>query len=62
MNNLESLFKKLEELVSWHDYYNQQQNPIEANKVQKQIEQLKKTITEIKNGQIKSVSEKGQHN
>ena len=62
MNNLETLFKKLEELVAWHDYYNQQQNPIEANKVQKQIEQLKKTITEIKNGQTKSVSQKGQHN
>jgi hypothetical protein len=62
MNNLETLFKKLEQLVAWNDYYHQQHNPIEANKVQKEIEQLKKTITEIKNGQTKSVSQKGQHN
>ena len=55
MNNLESLFKKLEQLVAWNDYYHQQHNPIEANKVQKEIEQLKKTITEIKNGQVKGV-------
>jgi hypothetical protein len=48
---LDEEFRKLEKLICWHEYYKANENPIEANKVQKEIEQQKKLIKELKNGQ-----------
>jgi len=44
-------FKKLEQLICWHEYYKASDNPIEANKTQKEIENQKKYIKSLKNGQ-----------
>jgi hypothetical protein len=55
---LEKAFKKLEELISWHEYYSGQNNPIEANKVQKEIEQQKRILKDLKNGETQEVPER----
>jgi hypothetical protein len=52
---LERAFKKLEELISWHDYYSAQNNPIEANKAQKEIEQQKRILKDLKNEETREV-------
>lgn len=48
---LDEEFVKLEKLICWHEHYKSADNPIEANKVQKEIEKQKKLIKELKNGQ-----------
>ena len=53
--NLEEAFKKLEELISWHEYYAGQNNPIEANKAQKEIEHQKRILKDLKNGETQEV-------
>jgi CRISPR/Cas system-associated endonuclease Cas3-HD len=55
---IEQAFKKLEELICWYEYYSSSDNPIEANRVQKDIEAQKKLVKDLKNGQIKEVSRK----
>lgn len=55
---LELAFKKLEKLISWHEYYSSQDNPIEANKVQKEIEQQKRILKDLKNGETEEVPKK----
>ena len=52
---LELAFKKLEELISWHEYYASQNNPIEANKVQKEIEQQKRILKDLKHGETQEI-------
>jgi hypothetical protein len=53
---LEVAFKKLEQLISWHEYYSAQNNPIEANKTQKEIEEQKRILKDLKNEDIRKVS------
>ncbi len=53
---LELAFKKLEQLISWHEYYSAQNNPIEANKTQKEIEEQKRILKDLKNEDIRKVS------
>lgn len=53
---LELAFKKLEELISWHEYYSAQNNPIEANKVQKEIENQKRILKDLKNEEFGKIS------
>lgn len=53
---LEVAFKKLEQLISWHEYYSTQNNPIEANKTQKEIEEQKRILKDLKNEDIRKVS------
>lgn len=52
---LELAFKKLEELISWHEYYAGSNNPIEANKVQKEIEHQKRILKDLKNEETREV-------
>jgi hypothetical protein len=52
---LEVAFKKLEQLISWHEYYSAQNNPIEANKTQKEIEEQKRILKDLKNEDIRKV-------
>jgi len=40
--------KELQKLISWHEYYEAVNNPIEANKCQKEIESKKKEINELR--------------
>lgn len=53
---LEKAFKKLEQLISWHEYYVDQNNPIEANKAQKEIEQQKRILKDLKDEEPRKVS------
>ena len=53
---LELAFKKLEQLISWHEYYSSQNNPIEANKVQKEIEEQKRILKDLKNEEFGKIS------
>jgi hypothetical protein len=46
---LDAEFKKLEQLICWHEYYKSVDNPIEANKVQKEIEAQKRTLKAMRN-------------
>lgn len=39
---------ELQKLISWCDYYTAVGNPIEANKVQKEIEDQKRKIAELR--------------
>lgn len=39
---------KLQKLMSWWEYYTQIDNPIEANKAQKEIEEQKRRISELR--------------
>jgi hypothetical protein len=55
-NNLEAEFLKLEKLISWHEYYRDQNNPIEANKTQKAIEEQKRILKDLKNGETEEFS------
>lgn len=55
---LDDAYRKLESLVSWHEYYSAVKNPIEANKTQRQIEDQKRVIKQIKevqNGKTQKV-------
>jgi hypothetical protein len=40
--------KKLQELICWCEYYAQAQNPFEAQKAQKEIEEQKRKINELR--------------
>jgi hypothetical protein len=53
---LELAFKKLEELISWNEYYKSSNNPIEANKTQKEIEKHKRILKDLKNGEAEEIS------
>jgi len=55
---LELAFNKLEKLISWHEYYSAQNNPIEANKVQKEIEEQKRILKDLKNEESGKVSKR----
>jgi hypothetical protein len=55
---LELAFKKLEELICWHEYYSGQNNPIEANKIQKEIEKQKRILKDLKNGEAEEISKR----
>lgn len=39
---------ELQKLISWCEYYTAVGNPIEANKVQKEIEEQKRKIAELR--------------
>lgn len=39
---------ELQKLISWCEYYSAVGNPIEANKVQKEIEEQKRKIAELR--------------
>lgn len=39
---------KLQKLISWCEYYTMMENPIEANKAQKEIEDQKRKIAELR--------------
>ena len=39
---------ELQKLISWCDYYTAMGNPIEANKAQKEIEDQKRKISELR--------------
>jgi hypothetical protein len=45
---IEEEIKELQKLISWCDYYTAVNNPIEANKTQKEIEEQKKKINELR--------------
>lgn len=45
---IEEEIKELQKLISWCDYYVAVNNPIEANKSQKEIEEKKKKINELR--------------
>lgn len=45
---IEEEIKELQKLISWCDYYTAVNNPIEANKAQKEIEEQKKKINELR--------------
>lgn len=45
---IEEEIKELQKLISWHEYYAAINNPIEANKCQKEIEQQKKKINGLR--------------
>lgn len=45
---IEAEIKELQKLISWCEYYTAVNNPIEANKAQKEIEEQKKKINELR--------------
>jgi hypothetical protein len=45
---IEEEIKELQKLISWCEYYTMVSNPIEANKTQKEIEEQKKKINELR--------------
>jgi hypothetical protein len=45
---IEEEIKELQKLISWCEYYSAVNNPIEANKTQKEIEEQKKKINELR--------------
>lgn len=45
---IEEEVKELQKLISWCEYYSAIGNPIEANKVQKEIEEQKRKINEFR--------------
>jgi len=45
---IETEVKKLQELICWCEYYAQCDNPFEANKAQKEIEEQKRKINELR--------------
>lgn len=45
---IEREVKELQKLISWCDYYTAIDNPIEANKAQKEIEDQKRKIAELR--------------
>jgi peptidoglycan hydrolase CwlO-like protein len=45
---IEEEIKQLQKLISWCEYYTMVSNPIEANKTQKEIEEQKKKINELR--------------
>jgi hypothetical protein len=45
---IEEEIKELQKLISWCEYYTLVNNPIEANKAQKEIEDQKRKINELR--------------
>ncbi len=45
---IEEEIKELQKLISWCEYYTATNNPFEANKTQKEIEEQKKKINELR--------------
>jgi hypothetical protein len=45
---IEREVKELQKLISWCEYYTAIDNPIEANKAQKEIEDQKRKIAELR--------------
>lgn len=45
---IEDEIKELQKLISWCDYYTAINNPFEANKAQKEIEDQKRKIKELR--------------
>lgn len=45
---IEDEVKKLQMLISWCEYYTAIDNPFEANKAQKEIEEQKRKINELR--------------
>ena len=45
---IEEEVKELQKLISWCEYYTAIGNPIEANKAQKEIEDQKRKINELR--------------
>jgi hypothetical protein len=45
---IEEEIKELQKLISWCEYYTAVNNPIESNKAQKEIEEQKKKINELR--------------
>lgn len=45
---IEEEIKELQKLISWCEYYTLVNNPIESNKAQKEIEEQKKKINELR--------------
>jgi hypothetical protein len=45
---IEEEIKELQKLISWCEFYSAVNNPIEANKTQKEIEEQKKKINELR--------------
>jgi hypothetical protein len=45
---IEEEIKELQKLISWCEYYTAVSNPIEANKAQKEIEEQKRKINELR--------------
>jgi hypothetical protein len=45
---IEEEIKELQKLISWCEYYTAINNPIEANMAQKEIEEQKKKINELR--------------
>jgi len=45
---IEDEIKNLQKLISWHEYYSAINNPIEANKCQREIESAKKKINGLR--------------
>ena len=45
---IEREVKELQKLISWCEYYTAIDNPIEANKAQKEIEDQKRKINELR--------------
>lgn len=45
---IEEEIRELQKLISWCEYYTLVNNPIEANKTQKEIEDQKRKINELR--------------
>lgn len=48
LSEVDDQVKSLQKLISWHEYYSAIGNVVEANKCQKEIEQKKKDINELR--------------
>lgn len=45
---IEEEVKELQKLISWCEYYTMMNNPFEANKTQKEIEEQKRKIKQLR--------------